>query len=280
MEDQQTVAVKKKQLSKMDLVRAYWMWNFFSHSNYNYERLQATGFVQHIAPIIKKLYGDDPAEYKACIKRHMQFYNTEPYFGGVINGMVIAMEEDKANGAPISGDMINSIKTGLMGPFAGVGDTIWQGTLNPIFLAFGVTLASAGNMMGPVIYAFFMLLCLWGLGYFMFMRGYTLGKVGIKQLMEGKLLNRILVAASAMGAITLGALSANFVKLSTPVILTIGQSQVNIQEKILDTLMPKLLPLLLVLGTYWLLKKKQTSATKSMVILVVIAIVGGVLGIF
>ncbi|WP_231035101.1 PTS system mannose/fructose/sorbose family transporter subunit IID [Pectinatus frisingensis] len=269
-----------KKITKFDLVRAYWMWNFFSHANYNYERLQATGFVQHLAPIIKKLYGDRPDEYKECIKRHMQFFNTEPYFGGVINGLVIAMEEDKANGAPITGDMISSIKTGLMGPFAGVGDTIWQGTLNPIFLAFGVTLASSGNLFGPAIYAVLMLLSLWGLGYFMFMRGYKLGKIGIQELMQGNLLNRILVAASCMGAITLGALSANFVKLSAPVVINIGESSINVQQKILDTLMPQLLSLILVLGTYWLLKKKRMSATKSMIILVVIAIIGGLLGIF
>ena len=114
----------------------------------------------------------------------------------------------------------------------------------------------------------------------MFMRGYKLGKIGIQELMQGNLLNRILVAASCMGAITLGALSANFVKLSAPVVINIGESSINVQQKILDTLMPQLLSLILVLGTYWLLKKKRMSATKSMIILVVIAIIGGLLGIF
>ncbi len=272
--------LEKKQITKYDLIKAYWIWNFFSHSNYNYERLQATGFVHQMAHIIKKLYGNDPEQYKDCIKRHMQFFNTEPYFGGVINGLVIAMEEEKANGSPINGDMISNIKTGLMGPFAGVGDTIWQGTLNPIFLAFGVTLASSGNVFGPIIYAILMLVSLWGLGYFMFMRGYKLGKIGIQELMQGNLLNSILKAASCMGAITLGALSANFVKLTAPVVINIGESTINVQEKILDTLMPQLLPLLLVLGTYYLLKKKQLSATKAMIILVIFAVVGGMLGIF
>ena len=101
-----------KTLTKKDVVGSFWRWTFFSHANYNYERLAATGFVHAMAPIIEKLYGDDPEEYKAALERHMEFYNTEPHFGGVINGMVIAMEEQRANGAEISDEAINGIKIG------------------------------------------------------------------------------------------------------------------------------------------------------------------------
>ena len=87
----------------------------------------------------------------------MEFYNTEPHFGGVINGMVIAMEEERANGAPISDEAINGIKTGLMGPFAGIGDTLWQGTLTPILLSIGISLASSGSLAGPLVYAVLMM---------------------------------------------------------------------------------------------------------------------------
>ena len=100
-----------------------------------------------MAPIIEKLYGDDPEEYKAALERHMEFYNTEPHFGGVINGMVIAMEEQRANGAEISDEAINGIKTGLMGPFAGIGDTLWQGTLTPILLSIGISLSAGGSLL-------------------------------------------------------------------------------------------------------------------------------------
>ena len=136
-----TSSVKK--LSKKEIVLAFWRWTFFSHANYNYERLEATGVVHSFRHIIKKLYGDDPEQYKECLKRHMQFFNTEPHFGGVILGIVLAMEEERANGAPSTDEAINSVKTGLMGPFAGIGDTLWQGTLTPILLAFGISLGIA-----------------------------------------------------------------------------------------------------------------------------------------
>ena len=118
---------EEKRLSKKDVVKAFWRWTFFSHANYNYERLEATGLVHSYKHVIKKLYGDEPEEYKACIKRHMQFFNTEPHIGGVIPGIVLAMEEERANGAPITDEAINGVKTGLMGPFAGIGDTLLKG---------------------------------------------------------------------------------------------------------------------------------------------------------
>ena len=86
----------RKTLTKKDVVKSFWRWTFFSHANYNYERLCGTGFCHAMAPIIEKLYKDNPAEYQAAVQRHMVFYNTEPHFGGVINGMVIAMEEERA----------------------------------------------------------------------------------------------------------------------------------------------------------------------------------------
>ena len=108
----------EKKLSRSDVQRSFWLWTFFSHANYNYERLQGTAFAQAMTPIIRKLY-KDPDEIKAALKRHLVFFNTEPNVGGVIHGAVIAMEEQRANGADIDDDAINGVKTGLMGPLAG-----------------------------------------------------------------------------------------------------------------------------------------------------------------
>ena len=176
--------MKKVELSKKDVVRSFWRWTFFSHANYNYERLAGTGFCHAMAPIIEKLYKDKPEEYKAAVQRHMVFYNTEPHFGGVINGMVIAMEEERANGAEISDEAINGIKTGLMGPFAGIGDTLWQGTLTPILLSIGISLASNGSLAGPIVYTILMMGIMLGLAYFVWMRGYTAGKEGLQKILE------------------------------------------------------------------------------------------------
>lgn len=274
------VVKAEKKLSKGDVVKAFWKWTFFSHANYNYERLEATGVVHSMSHIIKKLYGDDPEEYKACIKRHMMFYNTEPHIGGIINGMVLAMEEKRANGAPITDEVINGVKTGLMGPFAGIGDTLWQGTLTPILLAFGISLGIQGNLMGPLVYTVLMFGIMLPLAYFMWMKGYELGHTGIQSVLSGNLLKSIITGASAMGAMVLGSLSASFVNVTSPLVITIGAVKLNLQTDILDKLLLNLMPLAITLGTLYLLKNRKMRSTTVLIILMLLGAIGGAIGLF
>ena len=272
------MAENVKKLDKKDVVNAFWRWTFFSHANYNYERLEATGLVHSFKHVIKKLYGDDPVEYKACIKRHMQFFNTEPHIGGVIPGIVLAMEEQRANGAPISDEAINGIKTGLMGPFAGIGDTLWQGTLTPILLAFGISIGATGNLLGPVIYTALMFGIMFPVAYICWMGGYRLGADGVQQVLAGGMLQKIITGASAMGAMVLGALTAQFVTVSCPAVIQIGEMQLNIQETVFDALFKGILPLAVTMLTLWLLRDRKMKSTTVMAILIIIGVVGGVLG--
>lgn len=271
---------ERKTLSKKDVVKSFWRWTFFSHANYNYERLAGTGFCHAMAPIIEKLYKDNPEEYKAAVQRHIEFYNTEPHFGGVINGMVIAMEEERANGAPIFDEAINGIKTGLMGPFAGIGDTLWQGTLTPILLSIGISLASSGSLAGPLVYAVLMMGIMLSIAYYVWMTGYKLGKEGLQRILESNLIKKVITGASALGAIVMGALTAGFVSVSTPLLINIQGAGMSVQTDILDKLFRGLLPLALTLGTLYLLKNKKVKATKVMALLIVIAAVGAIIGLF
>ena len=268
----------KRSLTKKEVVKAFWRWTFFSHANYNYERLEATGLVFAMKPVIKKLYGDRPDEYKACIQRHMQFFNTEPHIGGVIPGIVLAMEEERANGAPITDEAINGVKTGLTGPFAGIGDTLWQGTLTPILLAFGISLGSQGNLLGPVIYTLLMFGIMFPVAYICWMKGYSLGKEGIEKILGGNQLQMLITGASAMGAIVLGALSAQFVTVKCSAIIKLGALKMNVQETVFDQLFQGILPLAVTLFTLYLLKNKKMKATTVMLILVVIGVVLGAVG--
>lgn len=270
----------RKTLTKKDVVNSFWRWTFFSHSNYNYERLCGTGFCHAMAPIIQKLYGDNPEEYKAAIMRHMVFYNTEPHFGGVINGLVIAMEEERANGADISDEAINGIKTGLMGPFAGIGDTLWQGTLTPILLSIGISLAADGSLAGPVVYTVLMMGIMLSAAYYVWMTGYNLGKEGLQKILQSNLIKKVITGASAVGAIVMGALTAGFVTVSTPLTISIQGSPMSVQTDILDKLFKGLLPLAVTLGVLYLLKNKKVKATKVMLILILVGVVGALVGIF
>lgn len=265
----------RMKLSKKDVFMAYLKWTFFSHSNYNYERLQGSGMLQSMSHLPEKLYPGNQEEQQKFMKRHMSFYNTEPHFGGIVNGMVIAMEEERANGAELTDDAINSVKTGLMGPMAGIGDTLWQGTLQPILLAVGISMAAAGSVMGAGVYALLMFAIMTGIGYYMYMTGYKTGKNGVEAIMSGGKMKQLIAAASIMGATVLGSLTASYVAVQSSLILTIDETELALQTDVLDQLLLGILPLAVTLGTLYLLKNRQMKATHVMLVL---AIVGGVLG--
>jgi PTS system mannose-specific IID component len=244
------------QLTRRDVFNSWWRWLFFSHANYNWERLQGTGFAHAMAPIIEKLYAGKPAEITAALKRHLAFFNTEPDVGGVIHGIVIAMEEQRAAGAPISDEAITNTKNGLMGPLAGLGDTIKQGLWIPIWLAFGISLAVSGNLAGPIIFFVAGAAFSWGLGWYLYYQGWKQGQTFVTNLLRGGLLENVQTVAMILGAGVLGALAAQFVNVTTPLVISAGQQTVNLQTDVLDKLMPKLLPLSLTLVIFWLLRRR------------------------
>ena len=266
-------------LKKSDVVKSFWLWVFFAVSNYNYERLMANAFVHALSPVLKKLYGHDKEELKQALERHLVFYNTEPHFGSIIGGMTVAMEEQRAQGKPISDQMINSLKTGLMGPVAGIGDTLWQGTLIPITVSFGISFGATGNLFGPLFYATVMPGIMLFLAYNLWMKGYLLGREGVQKLLAGNMLQKVMSTAQTMGGIVLGGLAASFVTLSSPLALKLGDTTLSMQKDVLDKLLLGLLPLSITFLTLFLLNKKMKSTT-VLLILTVIAAVGAAIGIF
>lgn len=270
---------EKKSLTKKDLVKSYLIWTFFSHCMYNYERMQAPGVVHAIAPSLAKLYGEHSDAMKDACQRHMEFFNTEPNLGGCIIGMTLAMEEQKANGEDIDPEMISSVKTGLMGPLAGVGDTIWQGTLSPIALGIILGMAQEGNLFAPVLYLIIIGVVLYGLGYWSFMKGYYGGREGITKIISGGLINTVTEKATVVGATVLGGLAASYVTVSSGLTLHLASGELDVQTSILDSIFKGLLPLSVTLLTVFMLKKKM-NVNVILCILILIGIVGTLIGFF
>jgi mannose PTS system EIID component len=267
-------------LTRQDVFGAWLRWVFFSHSSWNWERMQGLGFAHSMTPIIAKLY-KNKADISAALKRHLVFFNTQPDIGGVIHGVVIAMEEERAAGADISDDAINGVKTGLMGPMAGIGDTVQQGIVIPILLAIGMSIATGGavgqvkegNFLGPIFFAISCAIFTWGIGWFLWWQGYQQGRSAITNILQGGGLNKVITGAGVLGNFVMGVLAVSFVKLSTPVVFLIGGSKFEVQ-KIIDTFMPNLLPLILVLVIWWLVARKNISPTWVMIALILIGVLG------
>ena len=266
---------KKHVLTKKELNWAFLNWNFHAMSCYNYERMMGFGFLHAMVPVFKKLYKDDKPARIAAMQRHTGFFNTSPQIGSIIPGIAIAMEEQRYLGATeIDEPMITAVKSSLMGPLAGIGDTITQGVVIPLLLAFFIGMAAEGNVAGPILYCVTSVIVIWGAAYYLFYLGYNKGSEAIVTLLESGLINKIIDAAKVMGCLVIGGLVANYVALKSGITLTNGEWTFSLQTSLFDAILPGMLPLLLTLGCYKLLDKK-VSSVKVMLLLVLVGIVGG-----
>ena len=297
------MAEKKVTLSKKDRMAVCWRSTFLQGS-WNYERMQNGGWAYSMIPALKKLY-TTKEDRAAALKRHLEFFNTHPYLAAPILGVTLALEEERANGAPVDDVAINGVKVGMMGPLAGVGDPVFWFTARPIIGALGASLAISGNIVGPIL--FFVLWNVLRIAFLWYTQefGYRAGSK-ITDDLSGGLLQKVTRGAAMMGMFVLGALIERWVNIKfipvvskTPVqkggyvdwdhipsgakgikeVLTqwnmgkgmsLDKIKVTTLQDNLDQLIPGLAALLLTFLCMWLLKKKVSP----IVIILGIFIVG------
>lgn len=252
-----------KKVTQSDLNAVVRRSNLFQGS-WNFERMQALGFAYSISPVIKRLYPDpNSQERKDAIKRHLEFFNTQPFVAAPVLGVTIAMEEERANGKEIDDAAINGIKVGLMGPLAGVGDPIFWGTARPVFAALGAGLALDGNWLGPVLFFLLFNALRLAVRYFGVTYGYKKG-LDVVGDMSGGLLQKLTEGASILGLFIMGALVQKWTSINVPLVLSTiqnsdGTTKITTVQGVLDDLMPGLLPLLLTFLCMWLLRNRVNA---------------------
>ena len=273
VEKNKTVEKDMKKLVNKSWFR-YWLSAEMSNS---YERLQSLSFCYSIIPVLKKLY-PNKEEFGEAVKRHLNFFNTEPTWGSPILGIAIAMEEEKAKTKQIPGEAITSLKTGLMGPLAGIGDTIDWGTLKTIIYGIAVTFASSGNILGAFIPLVFTCLT-FIIGRYLTNFGYTVGKDSVKSILQQGWIKELIFGTSILGLFMMGALTSNFVKIITPLSFEIAKGQTLVIQEILDSIVPGLLPLCAVFGIYYFLKKGKVNYGVLAIGIVAICLVVSFVGV-
>jgi|SRR5579875_218113 len=274
-------------LSKKDRISVWWR-SFFLQGSWNYERMQNGGWAFSMIPAIKKLY-KTKEDRAAALKRHLEFFNTHPYVASPVIGVTLALEEERANGAPVDDTAIQGVKVGMMGPLAGIGDPVFWFTVRPILGALAASLALTGNILGPIL--FFILWNIIRMGFMWYTQefGYKAGSK-ITDDLSGGLLRDITKGASILGMFILGALVNRWVSVKfTPVVSSVKLSKgayiewdklppgaqgiktaleqqaaglslepvkVTTLQNNLDSLIPGLAGLGITLLCMWLLKKK------------------------
>ncbi len=242
--------------------------------SWNYERQMNMGFLYGIAPTLDRAYPDadtDPVQMerkKQAYQRHMAFYNCTPQTSAFVLGLSASMEEEYARDPEsLDPDSINAMKTALMGPLSGIGDSFFQGAIRVIAFGLGVSLAQQGSFLGPVIAMVLSIIPSVLVTFFAAKLGYEGGTKYLDRL-QGGAMEKVMYVCGIVGLMAVGAMIATLIGATTPA--TFADGTLVLQD-VLDSIMPQMIPLALTAFFYFLIKKDLKSAP-----LLVIAIVGGV----
>jgi PTS system fructose-specific IID component len=141
-------------------------------------------------------------------------------------------------------------------------------------------MSAGGSPIGAIFY-----IIAWNLfAYFgmrlLYFKGYELGTKAVEFLI-GDIGEAIRESVTTLGGIVIGAVSATWVSVKTSFQLVneSGEAYMVLQEK-LDSVFPGLLTACFVILCWWLMAKKKMSPLKVMLLLVVIAFIGVLVGFF
>jgi fructoselysine/glucoselysine PTS system EIID component len=234
-------------------IRSLFFRSLALEANFNFETWQNSGFAFAIIPVLKKLYTTKQS-MAAALKRHLQFFNTSPYGSTLIIGIVAAMEEQNKRSDDFDEESINSVKLGLMGPLAGVFDSLFWGTFKVIAAGVGVSLAIKGNILGPILFLLIFNVPHLVLRYNLTWIGYRTGTRFLQNLAKTNVMDKLTAGSAILGLMVIGAMTATLMRVTTPLTIGGADSAVNLQG-ILDQIVPNIIPLGLTFLTYYFVKK-------------------------
>lgn len=230
-------------LTKKDINKVFVRNLFGFQWGWNYEKMQGLGYCWTIMPALKKLYGDKKEDMKHALKTQLGFFNTTPAMSHLIIGADMALEEQYG----IEDDAaITGLKTGLMGPFAGIGDTLFIAIYRAIVFSIAAYMAQSGNAIGLIIPIIACMAVIYARYRFTYM-GYNFGKRLATEL-AGKM-KMFTDAAAILGLTVVGGLIPSVITYQMDLTYKMGKVTLSLQE-MLDKILPGLVPLSIVFLSY------------------------------
>ncbi len=257
-------------LDKATLNKMVWR-SLNLQASFNYERMQAAGWLYCILPGLEKIHTDKD-DLKLSMAHNLEFFNTHPFLVTFVMGIVLSMEQQK-----MDINTIRAVRVAAMGPLGGIGDAIFWFTLVPIVAGIASNMAINGSIVGPILFLVIFNLVQFAVRFFLMGWSYKLGSSAIGVLTANA--KEFTRAASMLGVFIVGALTSNYGGTTTTLTIANGDAPIVIQS-ILDGVLPKMIPLALTLMCYFLMKKKGLKPVACIAILLVIGIAGAFIGIF
>ncbi|WP_411169664.1 PTS system mannose/fructose/sorbose family transporter subunit IID [Clostridium sp. MB05] len=259
-----------KQLDKKTLNKMVWR-SLFLQASFNYERMQAAGWLYGILPGLEKIHTDKD-DLSKSMKHNLEFFNTHPFLVTFVMGIILSLEQQKADT-----NTIRAVRVAAMGPLGGIGDAIFWFTLVPITAGITANMAINGSLAGPILFLLIFNAVQFGIRYWLMHWSYNLGSKAIDILTQNA--KEFTRSASMLGVFIVGALTSNYGATRLAIEIPNGEAPINIQ-KILDGVLPQMIPLALTLMLYYLIKKRQWSPVKCIGLLLIIGLVGGFFNIW
>lgn len=260
-------------MSKQDKIKnsVFWRWYFLGQAGWNYNKMQGLGYYYSIFPFLEKKY-QDTEEMKEMAEAELQFFNTNAGMAPLILGVDMAVQEEKGIEAK---ETATALKTGLMGPLAGIGDTLFGVLPSTIIGSIASYMALEGNPAALLLWIVFGFIRLFLMRSF-YKLGYSEGSKAITEL--GDKLKKITGSANILGITVIGGLIPTVVNAQFKYEFAMGEVTITLQE-LSDQIMPGLAPALVVLLTYWLLGNKKMNSTRVTLLLIVVGILSNVLNV-
>ena len=214
---------------------------FFGSNNIS---MQGRAFAFSMLPVLREYYKDDPEEMRKSFVRYNELFNTHACMAGLIAGICVAMEKEKAQKGSVDGETISRIKTSLMGPTAGVGDAFFFNCIRVIAAGIGIGFASQGNILGALLFVL-----IYGGSYlvikaFLLVQGYKVGTKLIDEAFKSGVIPIVTKLAGIVGMTMVGAMIATNVTINVVAKPVFNGAVVDIQAA-LDMIAPGLLSLIL-----------------------------------
>ena len=255
------------QLDKKTLNKMVWL-SCFLQASFNYERMQACGWLWGMLPGLQKIH-TNKEDLKASMAHNLDFLNTHPFLVTFVMGIVLSLEQNKADTATI-----RSVRISAAGPLGGIGDALFWLTLVPITAGLTANMAMEGQIIGAVLFLIIFNAVQFAVRFGLMYWSYGLGTKAVTPLTSSA--KEFTRAASILGIFVVGGLIANYGGTSLRIV--VGDPAINIQG-LLDGVLPKLIPLLITLGIYVLIKKGWTPV-KCIILILVVGILGCAFGIW
>ena len=218
-------------------------------------RQMAIGFLWQIMPALNRYYKDQPEKKKEALYRHVQFCNVSNAIYPFLAGLVASMEKENSEVDDFDTSSIVAIKAALMGPLAGIGESLLFSVVRVIAAGIGISFALQGSILGPILFFLIYNGCTMALRFSLGYVGFISGSSFITNMYQNGTLKILTKCAGILGLIMVGAMTASTVKFTTAISIPIPGGEAVALQSSLDTLFLGLVPLLLTFGCKKLLDK-------------------------